>query len=106
MTRNNTLGYWVAQEQYSMANLFEFVKEAERCGFTTAMTSDHFHPWWHDNGYGNFTWVWMGSIALLVDAYTQYFLFLWDPLPAALFFFLLALSFLILGRKAEVIWGK
>jgi coenzyme F420-dependent glucose-6-phosphate dehydrogenase len=63
MTRNNTLGYWVAQEQYSMANLFEFVKEAERCGFTTAMTSDHFHPWWHDNGYGNFTWIWIAAAA-------------------------------------------
>src|SRR6476661_4974854 len=61
MTRNNTLGYWAAQEQYSMANLFEFAKEAERCGFTTAMTSDHFHPWWHDNGYGNFTWVWIAA---------------------------------------------
>jgi coenzyme F420-dependent glucose-6-phosphate dehydrogenase len=46
-----------------MANLFEFVKEAERCGFTTAMTSDHFHPWWHDNGYGNFTWVWIAAAA-------------------------------------------
>ena len=41
MTSNNTLGYWAAQEQYSMANLFEFVKEAERCGFTTAMTIIH-----------------------------------------------------------------
>jgi coenzyme F420-dependent glucose-6-phosphate dehydrogenase len=46
-----------------MANLFEFVKEAERCGFTTAMTSDHFHPWWHDNGYGNFTWIWIAAAA-------------------------------------------
>ncbi|MFL6321959.1 MAG: LLM class flavin-dependent oxidoreductase [Nitrososphaeraceae archaeon] len=27
------------------------------------MTSDHFHPWWHDNGYGNFTWVWMAAAA-------------------------------------------
>lgn len=51
-------------------------------------------------------WVWMGSIALFTDAYTQYFLFLWDSLPASLFFFLLALSFFIIGRKAELIWGK
>ena len=27
------------------------------------MTSDHFHPWWHDNGYGNFTWVWLTAAA-------------------------------------------
>ena len=51
-------------------------------------------------------WVWMGSIALFTDAYTQFFLFLWDPLPASLFFFLLALSFFIIGRKAELIWGR
>jgi hypothetical protein len=51
-------------------------------------------------------WVWMGSIALFTDVYTQYFLFLWDPLPASLFFFILALSFFIIGRKAEVIWGR
>jgi coenzyme F420-dependent glucose-6-phosphate dehydrogenase len=23
------------------------------------MTSDHFHPWWQEGGYGNFTWVWL-----------------------------------------------
>jgi hypothetical protein len=51
-------------------------------------------------------WVWMGSIAFFADVYTQYFLFLWDPLPASLFFFLLALSFFLVGRKAEVIWGR
>ncbi len=73
-------------------------------GILMAVTAFLF--WWSGRRKGNFTWVWMGSIALLVDAYTQYFLFLWDLLPAALFFFLLALSFLILGRKAEVIWGK
>ena len=27
------------------------------------MTSDHFHPWWHDNAYGNFTWIWMAAAA-------------------------------------------
>ena len=27
------------------------------------MTSDHFHPWWHDNAYGNFAWVWIAAAA-------------------------------------------
>jgi coenzyme F420-dependent glucose-6-phosphate dehydrogenase len=27
------------------------------------MTSDHFHPWWHDNAYGNFTWIWIAAAA-------------------------------------------
>jgi coenzyme F420-dependent glucose-6-phosphate dehydrogenase len=55
------LGYWASQEQYSMQDLIRFVIEAEKGGFTATMTSDHFHPWWHDNGYGNFTWVWLAA---------------------------------------------
>jgi coenzyme F420-dependent glucose-6-phosphate dehydrogenase len=57
------LGYWAAHEQYSMQDLLRFVVEAEKTGFTTTMTSDHFHPWWHDNAYGNFAWVWIAAAA-------------------------------------------
>jgi len=59
----NKIGYWTSQEQYSMQDLLKFVVEAERSGFNDCMTSDHFHPWWHDGGYGNFTWVWMSAAA-------------------------------------------
>jgi coenzyme F420-dependent glucose-6-phosphate dehydrogenase len=61
--KNKTIGYWASQEQYSMQDLLNFVSEAERVGFNSCLTSDHFHPWWHDNGYGNFTWVWMAAAA-------------------------------------------
>ena len=61
--KNNTIGYWASQEQYSMHDLLVFVAEAEKGGFNSCLTSDHFHPWWHDNGYGNFTWVWMAAAA-------------------------------------------
>ena len=61
--RNNVVGYWASQEQYSMQDLLKFVVEAERGGLKTCLTSDHFHTWWHDNGYGNFTWVWMAAAA-------------------------------------------
>ena len=57
------LGYWAAHEQYSMQDLLKYVVEAERGGFTTTMTSDHFHPWWHDNAFGNFTWIWIAAAA-------------------------------------------
>jgi len=57
------LGYWAAHEQYSMQDLLRFVVEAEKNGFTTTMTSDHFHTWWHDNAYGNFAWVWIAAAA-------------------------------------------
>jgi coenzyme F420-dependent glucose-6-phosphate dehydrogenase len=54
-----SIGYWAAHEQYSMQDLLSFVIEAEKGGFDTTMTSDHFHPWWHSNAHGNFSWVWM-----------------------------------------------
>jgi coenzyme F420-dependent glucose-6-phosphate dehydrogenase len=62
-SNNPLLGYWAAHEQYSMQDLLRFVVEAEKNGFTTTMTSDHFHPWWHDNAYGNFSWVWITAAA-------------------------------------------
>jgi hypothetical protein len=37
-----------------MKDLFEFVKEA-KAGFDQTLTSDHFYPWSHNGGYGNFT---------------------------------------------------
>jgi coenzyme F420-dependent glucose-6-phosphate dehydrogenase len=58
-----SIGYWAAHEQYSMHDLLRFVVGAEKAGFGTTMTSDHFHPWWHDNAYGNFTWVWIAAAA-------------------------------------------
>jgi alkanesulfonate monooxygenase SsuD/methylene tetrahydromethanopterin reductase-like flavin-dependent oxidoreductase (luciferase family) len=38
------IGYWASQEQYSMQQLIDFVKEAEKGGFESTLTSDHFHP--------------------------------------------------------------
>jgi hypothetical protein len=38
----NLVGYWASQEQYSMHDLIKFVTEAERGGFNTCLTSDHF----------------------------------------------------------------
>lgn len=57
------IGYWASQEQYSMQQLIDFVKEAEKGGFESTLTSDHFHPWSHTNGHGNFTWVWLSAVA-------------------------------------------
>jgi alkanesulfonate monooxygenase SsuD/methylene tetrahydromethanopterin reductase-like flavin-dependent oxidoreductase (luciferase family) len=38
------LGYWASQEQYAMQDLLKFVIEAEKYGFDSCLTSDHFHP--------------------------------------------------------------
>ena len=58
-SNHNVIGYWACQEQFSMQDLLKFVVESERGGLKTCLTSDHFHPWWHDNGHDNFTWVWI-----------------------------------------------
>jgi len=57
------IGYWASQEQYPMEDLLTFVGHAEKKGFSECMTSDHFHPWTHTGGYGNFTWIWMAAAA-------------------------------------------
>jgi alkanesulfonate monooxygenase SsuD/methylene tetrahydromethanopterin reductase-like flavin-dependent oxidoreductase (luciferase family) len=41
----------------------KFTTEAECSEFITRLTSDHFHVWLHDNGCGNFTWVWSAAAA-------------------------------------------
>jgi coenzyme F420-dependent glucose-6-phosphate dehydrogenase len=57
------IGYWASQEQYSMQELINFVQEAEKGGFEATLTSDHFHPWSHTTGHGNFTWIWISTAA-------------------------------------------
>jgi coenzyme F420-dependent glucose-6-phosphate dehydrogenase len=57
------VGYWAAHEQYSLTQLLDFVIRAEKGGFSSTMASDHFHPWWNNNAFGNFTWVWLAAAA-------------------------------------------
>mgnify|MGYP000044808503 CR=1 FL=1 len=46
-----------------------------------------------------------GISFFLLGIYTLYFTLLWDVMHVALFFFVLAVSFWLLGRKAEKIWS-
>lgn len=46
-----------------------------------------------------------GITSFLLGIYTLYFTLLWDVMHVALFFFLLAVSFWLLGRKAEKVWN-
>jgi coenzyme F420-dependent glucose-6-phosphate dehydrogenase len=56
-------GYGCEHEQYQPLTLLEHAVEAERAGFDTIWTSDHFHPWAHTNAAGGFSWVWMAAAA-------------------------------------------
>ncbi|WP_051292970.1 DUF2157 domain-containing protein [Olivibacter sitiensis] len=46
-----------------------------------------------------------GITFVLINLYTRYFEYLWDNLNRAVFFALLALSFWLIGRRAEKIWN-
>lgn len=50
----------------------------------------------------NRLFLWMGVGGLLAVSYSQFFLFLWEPLHPALFFAIMGVSFWLLGRKAEM----
>jgi hypothetical protein len=47
----------------------------------------------------------IGIAFLLLNLYTRYFEYFWDHLHKVIFFSLLALSFWLIGRKAEQIWN-
>jgi coenzyme F420-dependent glucose-6-phosphate dehydrogenase len=57
------IGYGAEHEQYQPLTLLEHAVEAEKAGFDSIWTSDHFHPWAHTNAAGGFSWVWIASAA-------------------------------------------
>jgi coenzyme F420-dependent glucose-6-phosphate dehydrogenase len=62
-----TIGYWVVQEQYDPTELTRFTIEAEKGGFETVVSSDHFMPWFNSGGHGGFAWNWISATAAYTD---------------------------------------
>jgi coenzyme F420-dependent glucose-6-phosphate dehydrogenase len=58
-----TLGYWLSSEEHHPAALIDHASAAEEAGFTTAMISDHLHPWTVQQGHSPFVWTVLGGIA-------------------------------------------
>jgi coenzyme F420-dependent glucose-6-phosphate dehydrogenase len=58
-----TIGYKTCPEQYQPDKLLEHAILADKYGFETLWTSDHFHPWAHTGAAGGFAWTWMASAA-------------------------------------------
>jgi len=56
-------GFYAAHEQYDPNELLYFAVKAEKYGFDTVWSSDHFHPWSHTNAHSGFAWVWMAAAA-------------------------------------------
>jgi len=57
------MGYKACHEQYQPDRLLTHAVLAEKYGFETLWTSDHFHPWAHTGAAGGFAWAWMASAA-------------------------------------------
>ena len=55
------IGYHASHEQHSPRDLLDFVKAAEKAGFTAAMCSDHFYPWSEKQGQSGYAWSWLGA---------------------------------------------
>lgn len=55
------IGYHCSHEQFAPSELLRCVRLAERAGFTSAMCSDHFHPWSERQAQSGFAWSWLGA---------------------------------------------
>lgn len=56
-----TTGYHISHEQFSPSTLLQYAKKAEKAGFDFCVSSDHFHPWNHEQGHAGFAWSWLGA---------------------------------------------
>ncbi len=57
------IGYWAAQEEHSPSQLLSNVMEAEKGGFESVFTSDHFMPWFDTRAHAGFAWSWLAACA-------------------------------------------
>lgn len=55
------IGYHCSHEQFSPSEMLEYACLAEKAGFETVMSSDHFNPWSARQGQSASTWTWLGA---------------------------------------------
>lgn len=55
------IGYHISHEQCKPSMLLQYAQLAEKAGFHTALSSDHFHPWNAEQGESGFAWSWLGA---------------------------------------------
>jgi coenzyme F420-dependent glucose-6-phosphate dehydrogenase len=65
--RRLRLGWWLSSEEHDPRRLVETAELAETSGFTTAMISDHLHPWVVAQGHSSHVWTTIGAIAQATD---------------------------------------
>jgi coenzyme F420-dependent glucose-6-phosphate dehydrogenase len=57
------LGYKASAEQFGPRKLLDLAISAERHGFDSVWTSDHYQPWRHTDGHAPNALVWLGAAA-------------------------------------------
>ena len=57
------LGYKASAEQFGPRQLLDYAVSAERHGFDSVWTSDHYQPWRHTDGHAPNALVWLGAAA-------------------------------------------
>lgn len=57
------IGYKLATESFTPAQVIEQTVLAERAGFDFVELSDHYHPWLESQGHSGFTWSMLGAMA-------------------------------------------
>jgi len=55
------LGYKASAEQFGPQRLLDLAVAAEKAGFDSVWTSDHFQPWRHTGGHAPSALVWLGA---------------------------------------------
>ncbi|HEY8474476.1 MAG TPA: LLM class F420-dependent oxidoreductase [Natronosporangium sp.] len=57
------IGYFLASEEFTPAELVAQAQAAERAGFEALWISDHYHPWNDAQGQSAFVWLAIGAIS-------------------------------------------
>ncbi len=55
------IGYHASHEQFAPSHLLNMVRLAEKAGFNSGLSSDHFRPWSSRQGESGYAWSWLGA---------------------------------------------
>lgn len=55
------IGYHASHEQFPPGALLHLAQRAEKAGFRSMLSSDHFNPWTPAQGESGFAWSWLGA---------------------------------------------
>lgn len=55
------IGYQASHEQFAPSDLLRYSSMAEKAGFTSINSSDHFYPWSKRQGHSGYSFAWLGA---------------------------------------------